>query len=272
MHLIDSHCHLDSDQFAPDRDAVVAAAQAQGVTQILVPAVRASNFEAVRQCAVRYPACVPAYGIHPFYAAEADHTSLEGLRSWLKKELSGAYPPRALGEIGLDFFILKKEAVGQRTRQLQLNAFVEQLKIARDFQLPVLLHGRSAQEEILQQLRSIFAKNTSPGGIAHAFNGSEQQANAFIKLGFKLGFGGTLSSAKALHIRALAVRLPLESIVLETDAPDMTPVFAVHKRNTPENLPRIAAELATLRGISLAEVAAATSHNLRSVLKLCSSL
>jgi TatD DNase family protein len=258
--LIDTHCHLDAAEFAADRDAVVAAAAAGGVSAIVVPGVEVAGFAVVRDCCQRYPGCAPAYGIHPLYVGSAGEADLVVLRQWLESELSGPYPPVALGEIGLDFFVPGFDAARQDF------FFVEQLKIARDLGLPVLLHVRRAQDAILKQLRRVFGKGVGHGGIAHAFNGSRQQAQAFIDLGFKLGFGGAMTFPRALRIRQLASTLPLESLVLETDAPDMSPEFIGHTRNSPENLPRIAAVLAELRGIAVDEVASATSENARSAL------
>jgi TatD DNase family protein len=258
--LIDTHCHLDAAEFAADRDAVVACALAAGVSAIVVPAVAASNFAAVRDCCQRYPGCVPAYGIHPLFVDRAGEEDLATLRQWLESELAGPYPPVAIGEIGLDFFVPDFDALRQEL------FFVEQLKIARDLGLPVLLHVRRAQDAILKQLRHVFGRHTGAGGIAHAFNGSRQQAEAFIALGFKLGFGGAMSFPRALRIRQLAASLPLDAIVLETDAPDMAPEFIGKARNSPATLPRIAAVLAGLRGISPDAVIAATSANAHAIL------
>jgi len=159
----------------------------------------------------------------------------------------------------LDFYVENFDAAQQQFY------FCEQLKLAREFDLPVLLHVRKAVDAVLQNLR----RHPVQGGIAHAFNGSRQQADALIKLGFKLGFGGAMTHNRALRIRELAATLPLESIVLETDAPDMPPDFLARGvANTPANLPRIAQTLADLRGISLAEIAAATTHNALRVLPL----
>ena len=258
--LIDTHCHLDAAEFAADRDAVVARALAAGVSTVVVPAVAAGNFSAVRDCCVRYPGCVPAYGIHPLYVGQASAADLVALRQVLERESAGPCPPVALGEIGLDFFVPDFDAARQEF------FFVEQLRIARDLNLPVLLHVRRAQDAILKQLRRVFGKSGGCGGIAHAFNGSHQQAEAFMNLGFKLGFGGAMTFSRALRIRELAATLPLEAIVLETDAPDMSPEFIGQARNSPEYLPSIAALLADLRGISFGEVVSATSANATALL------
>ena len=258
--LIDTHCHLDAEEFAADRDAVAATARAAGVSTIVVPAVETGNFAAVRECCVRYTGCVPAYGIHPLFVDRASDADLGTLRKWLESELAGPYPPVAVGEIGLDFFVPGFDAARRE------HFFAEQLKIARDLGLPVLLHVRRAQDVVLKHLRRIFGKRAGPGGIAHAFNGSRQQAQAFIDLGFKLGFGGAMTFSGSLRIRQLAASLPLEHLVLETDAPDMPPQFIGQARNSPQYLPAIAALLADLRGISVAQLGAATTENSCSVL------
>lgn len=249
--LIDTHCHLDAAEFDGDRDAVAAAAAAAGVGVIVVPAVEQANFAAVAALDSRYPGCRHALGIHPMYVGRARDEDLQALRESLAR--GGAV---AVGEIGLDFFVEGYD----RPRQEWF--FTEQLKLAREFDLPVLLHIRRAQDVILKHLR----RHGVPGGIAHAFNGSRQQAEEFIKLGFRLGFGGTMTYPRARRIRELAAGLPLEAIVLETDAPDIPPEFNPRGRNEPAFLPRIAAVLAQLRGMTLEAVAAATSANARQVL------
>jgi TatD DNase family protein len=256
--LIDTHCHLDAAEFAADRAAVAASAVSAGVPVIVIPAVGAGNFAAVRDCAARYPGCVPAYGIHPLYVADASEADLGTLRQWLINESAGRHPPVALGEIGLDFFVPGFDAARQEY------FFVEQLRIARDLGLPVLLHVRRSIDQVLKCLRRIKLD----GGIAHAFNGSRQQADEFIKLGFKLGFGGAMTFSGSRRIRALAATLPLDAIVLETDAPDMPPAFIGRARNAPETLPRIAAVLAELRGQTLDSIAQATTANARAVLSV----
>ena len=248
---IDTHCHLDAAEFSADRDAVAAAAVAAGVTKIVVPAVEVANFAAVRQCCQRYPGCLPAYGIHPMYTPQATDADLDVLRDWLQRER-----PVAVGEIGLDHFVEGLDPA----RQLHL--FVEQLKLAREFDLPVLLHVRRAVDPILRELRRIGVR----GGIAHAFNGSRQQAEMFISLGFKLGFGGAMTWPRATRLRTLAATLPLESMVLETDAPDIPPNFVGHGRNEPAFLPRIAQILSELRAQPVDEIAKNTSQNATNIL------
>ncbi|MQM31252.1 MAG: DNAase [Candidatus Accumulibacter phosphatis] len=254
--LLDTHCHLAAAAFADDRDAVVAAAATAGVSAIVVPAVDVASFTAVHACCQRYPGCVAAYGIHPLSVRQASQANLLRLQEWLQCVSTESHPPVAVGEIGLDLF------VADPAIDRQEHFFIEQLKIARACDLPVLLHVRRAVDRVLKQLRRIRVR----GGIAHAFNGSRQQADEFIKLGFKLGFGGAMTYPGSTRIRRLAASLPLQAIVLETDAPDMPPAWLAGGRNAPAELPRIAASLAGLRGIEVAELARATSANARAVL------
>ena len=249
--FIDTHCHLDAAEFDADRAEVAVRARAAGVETLVIPAVERANFDAVLETCRRFPGCHPALGIHPLFVGRAQPDDLEALRVAV-----AAHKPVAIGEIGLDFFVPGYD------RERQEFYFAEQLKIAREFGLPVLLHLRRAQDTMLKHLR----RANLPGGIAHAFNGSRQQAEAFIKLGFKLGFGGAMTWPRAIHLRELAATLPLDAIVLETDAPDIPPEFVGKGRNSPEYLPRIAQILAELRGVSLAEIAAATRANSLQVL------
>lgn len=249
--LIDTHCHLDAKDFDTDRDAVVARACAAGVEHIVVPAIENANFEAVAALCRQYPGCQAAYGIHPMYVGRAVPEDFERLRAVLRSEQAVA-----VGEIGLDRFVAGRDDVRQEFY------FVEQLKIAREFDLPVLLHVRRAIDSILKQLRLIRMS----GGIAHAFNGSRQQADEFIKLGFKLGFGGAMTWPRATRLRELAATLPLESIVLETDSPDIPPVWLGRQRNEPAELATIAQEIAELRKMEVADLVAAMAANALAVL------
>ncbi|WP_310446404.1 TatD family hydrolase [Thiobacillus sp.] len=251
--FIDTHSHFDAAEFDADRDAEYARAQAAGVALQIVPSITRDNFAAVAATCTGYPGCLPAWGLHPMYIATHRPEHLVDLRAQV-----AAHRPVAIGEIGLDFFVRGLDPA------TQTHYYVEQLKIARDFDLPVLLHCRKSSDELLKHLRQIKL----PGGIAHAFNGSAQQAAEFIKLGFKLGFGGAFTWPRANHLRRLAAELPLESIVLETDSPDMPPVWIGQGRNAPGELPRIAAELALLRGMTVEDIAAATTRNARERLKL----
>jgi TatD DNase family protein len=250
--FIDTHCHLDAAEFKGQQDTIVREAQAAGVATLVLPAIERANFAKVQTLCTHYPSCAPAYGIHPMYADRATPADLEILRGYLALPNSVA-----VGEIGMDFFIQHYDQVRQEY------FFVEQLKLAREFDFPVLLHIRRAQDTVLKHLR----RHKVRGGIAHAFNGSSQQAEEFIKLGFKLGFGGAMTYSRATRLRELAANLPLESLVLETDAPDIPPEFLERGQpNKPEYLPRIAQTLAELRGIPLEQIAQATTANALAVL------
>jgi TatD DNase family protein len=262
---IDTHCHLDAQEFGSESGAIAARAQATGVDWIVLPAVAPANFEAVRQLAGSQTNCAYALGIHPICVPDADLADLAALRAAIPAALND---PRfvAVGEIGLDFFL--PQLCTPVMREKQVVFYAEQLKIARDFDLPVLLHVRRSQDLILKYLRRIQPVR----GIAHAFNGSEQQAHTFIDLGFKLGFGGAMTFTRALQIRRLAADLPLDALVLETDAPDIAPAWIHPGRNSPENLAGIGAVLAELRGIDIDAVASATSANAHAALPRLAAL
>jgi TatD DNase family protein len=261
---IDTHCHLDAPEFDADRDAVVARAQAAGVTRLVIPAVAVAHFEATRALAHRHGFAY-ALGIHPMYLDDAEDADLERLDQALADARDD---PRlvAVGEIGLDHFVPGLD----RARQERF--YVGQLKLARRHGLPVILHVRRSADALLKQLRRFEV----PGGIAHAFNGSAQQALAFVGLGLRLGFGGAATFDRALQIRELARSLPLEALVVETDAPDIPPYWLYRtagqrasgdvSRNEPAELPRIGAVLAGLRGMAVEEFARASSANARAAL------
>jgi TatD DNase family protein len=251
---IDTHCHLDAHEFGEESPAIAAHAARQGVQWIVIPAVAKDNFSVVAALARTQPNCAYALGIHPIFVPQADENDLQYLRELTAASLDD---PNfvAIGEIGLDFFVpgLREEAMKEKQEYF----YSEQLKIARDFDLPVLLHVRRSQDLILKYLRRIKVR----GGIAHAFNGSFQQANAFIDLGFKLGFGGAMTFPRALQIRRLATEIALDHIVLETDAPDISPSWLHPKRNSPVELPQIGAALAELRGVPVKRIAESTFFN-----------
>jgi TatD DNase family protein len=259
--LVDTHCHLDAVEFDADRDAVLERAVACGVERIVVPAVGAFDFDTVAGLAARHACVHYALGIHPMYVDRADDADLEVLRCAVVAALGD---PRfvGVGEIGLDHFVPGLD------RERMERFFVAQLRIAVDFDLPVILHVRRSQDAVLKQLRRFGPV----GGIAHAFNGSAQQAAMFAGLGFALGFGGAMTYPRALQIRRLAAAVPIESVVLETDAPDIAPQWRWNQRNEPGELPRIAAVFAALRGLPLEEAIVRTSANARRVLPALAAL
>ena len=251
---IDTHCHLDAPEFAHDVDTVRAQARAAGVQHIVLPAVQVAHADAVRSLAHRHGDSY-ALGIHPLYTPQAADDDVEKLAQVLEQHRNDPHLV-AIGEIGLDFFVTRLDA------ERQTRFFRQQLQLARRFDLPVILHVRRSADALLKGLRDLPVQ----GGIAHAFNGSLQQAQGFIARGFKLGFGGALSYERALQLRRLATELPLEALVLETDAPDMPPHWLYRTaaerstgqpqgRNTPAELPHIAQVLADLRGLPLEALA-----------------
>ena len=255
----DTHCHLDAGEFGGASDAIAVQAGALGVADIVIPAVDRHNFATVRELALRQPNCRYALGIHPMCVPGAGDVDLERLREAVAAAMDD---PNfvAIGEIGLDFFL--PSLCEPDMRRKQEHFYQEQLKLAREFGLPVLLHVRRSQDIILKYLRRI----SLAGGIAHAFNGSFQQAETFIALGFRLGFGGAMTFPRALQIRRLAATVPASALVLETDAPDISPVWLHPERNSPEQLPRIGAALAELRCMPVDEIARITTANARDAL------
>lgn len=255
---IDTHCHLDAPAFDADRDEVLARARAAGVAAVVNLPGHVDHFAAARESRRRY-GCITGYGIHPMWVAGPSGRSrredIAVLADWLARER-----PAIVGEIGLDFFVTDTDPAEQE------HFFAEQLKLARRFALPVALHVRRSQDRLLYHLRRIRV----PGGFAHAFNGSAQQAAEFVKLGFCLGFGGVATFPQARQIRRLFAEAPLEAIVLETDAPDLAPAFlgtlGSGARNSPEHLPAMGALLAPLRGMTAEALAEATSANAQRVL------
>jgi TatD DNase family protein len=252
---IDTHCHLDAPEFDPDRDAVAAAARAAGVARIVIPSIGRANFTVVRELAQRTPGGAYALGIHPMYTPQARDEDLDLLRMEIEASLDD---PRfvAIGEIGLDYFVAGLDEARQQ------HFYQAQLKLAREFDLPVLCHVRKSQDRVLAGLRRFNVRR----GIAHAFNGSFQQADAYLAQGLHLGFGGNLTFERALQIRRLAAQLPLEALVVETDAPDIAPEWRYRMRNTPDQVPAIGAVLAALRQLDAASLALSTSANAHAAL------
>ncbi|NEX22760.1 TatD family hydrolase [Thiorhodococcus mannitoliphagus] len=255
MELIDTHCHLDVSDFDTDRSRVLSACREAGLTAIVVPAIQAQGWEGLlATCAdAQMPRLYPALGLHPLYVRQHRERDLVALEQAVR-----LHRPLAIGEIGLDFQVRELDPAAQR------HVFESQLAIARDARLPVLLHVRKAHDEVLAMLRRAGV----PGGIAHAFNGSLQQGLRYIDLGFKLGFGGMLTFERSRKLRRLAAELPLASIVLETDAPDMTVAAHQGERNSPEYLPDVLAALAATRKADPEAVAAQTTANARGILNL----
>jgi len=257
VRLVDTHCHLAAGGLAAvGLQSVVGRAERAGIERIVVPAIDPGNFEAVRGLAARFDGVHFALGIHPLRVDACDEGALEQLDAALADARDD---PKlvAVGEIGLDFFVPDFDAPRQE------RFYRAQLEIARSHDLPVLLHVRRSQDRVLKYLREVSVS----GGIAHAFNGSRQQAERFIGFGFALGFGGAMTWDRARNIRRLATGLPLEAIVLETDSPDIPPPWlAAGEPNQPAEVARIATELGRLRAVGIDEIAAVTNANAERVM------
>ena len=265
---IDSHAHLDAREFAADRAQVHGQIRAAAVAHCFIPAVERSNWDTVRALAHAQGNSY-GLGIHPLYVPQADAADLQALDVALSAHHTD---PRmvAVGEIGLDFFV--PDLCGPAIREKQEFFYRAQLELARKHDLPVVLHVRRSADRLLKYLRAVGQGGYRWRGIAHAFNGSDAQAHHFVDLGFKLGFGGAVTFERALQLRSLAQSLPLQSLVLETDAPDIPPHWLYRTaaeraqgltqgRNTPAQVPRIAQVVAALRGLELPELRTAVWRN-----------
>lgn len=253
MELVDTHCHLDFAVFDADREQVLQQAGRQGVNRIVVPGVMAATWDTLANLCSDTPGLYPAFGLHPVFLDQHQDGDIAALEARLATER-----PVAVGEIGLDFQIPEPDKPGQ------LTLFEAQMEVAKAAGLPVILHVRKAHDQVLAILKQINVK----GGIAHAFNGSIQQAQQYMELGYKLGFGGMLTFERSTRLRLLAKKLPLEAIVLETDAPDLTVSQHRGERNSPAYLPHCLESLAEVRNEDVEYVARQTTMNALGVLEL----
>jgi TatD DNase family protein len=251
MQLIDSHCHLNFSVFDPDRDQILKSCVELGIEKIIVPATIAKEWQQLFAICQQYPSLYPAIGLHPMFMNEHADSDLVQLSAFIEQTR-----PIAVGEIGLDFYLPEHD----KTQQIAL--FEAQLKIAKQFALPVILHVRKAHDQVLSLLR----KHQITQGIVHAFSGSQQQAELYIKQGFLLGVGGVISYEKATKVRKLFSQLPLTAIALETDAPDMPLAGMQGQRNSPESITAIVQTLAELRTESIKQIADVTTQNVNNLL------
>ncbi|MCK4743978.1 MAG: TatD family hydrolase [Sulfuriflexus sp.] len=255
MQLIDTHCHLDRDSFSKDRLEIIEHCREMGINKIVVPAIDQSGWLQLLMLCETQKGLYPALGLHPMFLSSHKDKDVKLLEKWIEDHRKQVV---AVGEIGLDYYDK------QLDRKRQQILFEAQLDIAQQADLPVILHVRKAHDRIIKTLKKFKVK----GGIIHAYSGSEQQAIKYIDMGFKLGFGGSVTYEKAKRIHRLAVNLPLDSIVLETDAPDMV-VSAHHgERNSPEYLVDVLDSLVELRDESAEDIAAQTTQNAIDVLAL----
>ena len=251
--LVDSHCHLDAPEFDADRTDVIARARAAGVTRQVIPAVSAAGWPALRALCAGTTGLYPAYGLHPMYLAEHGDAHLDALAEWVHRER-----PVAVGECGLDFFIDGLDPARQQ------HVFEAQLRIARDAGLPVIVHARRAVDQVLAAVRRFQPVR----GVVHSFSGSADQAKRLFDLGFLVGLGGPVTYARANRLRTLAATLPLDGLLLETDAPDQPDADHRGQRNEPARLPRVCEEIAALRGMTPQALAEATSRNAEALFRL----
>jgi TatD DNase family protein len=253
MRLVDTHCHLDDREFDEDRDAVLVRARDSGVSDIIIPAIDAANWDAVRALCGARPGMFAAYGLHPLCLAMHRPEHLDALRGWIDRER-----PVAVGECGLDYF------VDGLDHDMQQGLFDAQLRIARDFDLPVIVHARRAVDAVIASLRRIGGLR----GVVHSFSGSLQQAEQLWTLGFRLGLGGPVTYPRANRLRRLAATMPLDHLLLETDAPDQPGAGHQGVRNEPGFVLDVARTIAELRGVPVESIAEATTRNARALFDL----
>ncbi|EJM25119.1 Mg-dependent DNase [Pseudomonas sp. GM21] len=251
MELIDSHTHLDFPDFDEDRQALLAESRALGVRRMVVLGVYQANWQRVWELVQSDPDLHAAFGLHPVYLDDHRPEDLQALADWLTR-LAGHRQLCAVGEIGLDYFIETLD------RERQQALFDAQLQLAADFNLPALIHVRRSHAAVIATLKRFRLKRA---GIIHAFAGSKEEAHEYIKLGFKLGLGGAATWPQALRMHRVLANLPLASVVLETDSPDMAPAMFPGQRNSPAHLPAICAALAQIMAISPGQLAAISTAN-----------
>jgi TatD DNase family protein len=251
--LVDSHAHLDAPEFDVDRDAVLARARAAGVMRQIVPAVNAAGWPKLRDLCATEAGLLPAYGLHPMYLDDHRDEHLAELRTWIERER-----PVAVGECGLDFFV---EGLDPARQAL---FFDGQLRLARDFDLPVVVHARRAVDAVLAAIRRFGPLR----GVIHSYPGSADQAKRLFDLGFLVGIGGPVTYERANRLRTLVATLPIECLLLETDAPDQPDRDHRGQRNEPARLVRVLDTVAELRGMTPAELAAATTANAERLFRL----
>ncbi len=257
--LIDTHCHLDLAIFDPDRDVVLQRAFDNAVSDFIIPATTFAHWEKIKILASKYSYFHPAYGLHPMFMSQHSDQDLDHLAHWLQTEKA-----IAVGECGLDFFIFNQQTKRGQAINAQLHLFHSQLALAQQYQLPVIIHSRKSLDLVLKEIR----QQPNLRGVIHSFSGSEQQAYQLIDQGFCLGFGGPITYTRAKKLRHLVTTLPLDALLLETDAPDQPDASHYRQRNEPAFLIHIATKMAELRGISIQDVIQITSNNAKQLFNL----
>jgi TatD DNase family protein len=245
--LFDSHCHLDAAEFDRDRDAVIARAQAAGVMRQLVPAVTAAGWPKLRDICAGTAGLFPAYGLHPMFLAEHRDQHLLQLRDWIERER-----PLAIGECGLDFFIDGLDPAAQQ------RFFHGQLELAREYALPLIVHARRSVDAVIAAIKR---GGSGVRGVVHSFSGSAEHARQLAQLDFMIGLGGPVTYDRANRLRKIAAGVPIEWLLLETDAPDQPDAGIRGQRNEPARLATVLQTIAELRDEDPAVIAAATTAN-----------
>ncbi len=254
MHaLVDTHCHLDVPEFDADRDAVVARAREVGVTRQIVPAIEANTWPALRDACARDDGLFPAYGMHPMMIAAHRAAHLRELRDWIERER-----PVAVGECGLDYWVEGLD------HDVQSTYFDGQLALAREYDLPVVVHARRAVDAVMAAIKRVGNLR----GVIHSYAGSEEQARQLADLGFLIGIGGPVTYERAKRVRRVAATVPLETLLLETDAPDQPDCAHRGQRNEPARIVRVLETIAALRDEDPAVIAEATTRNAERLFRL----
>lgn len=251
--LVDSHCHLDVEAFDADRGEVLSRARAAGVQRIVVPAIAADGWDGLGAVCHDHPGLFPAYGLHPMFLDRHRPAHLDALATRLR---DGNVV--AVGECGLDHFVPGLDPARQ------LDYFDAQLAMAREARLPVIVHARRAVDQVTAAIRRVGNLT----GVVHSFSGSEQQARKLWELGFMIGLGGPVTHPRAQRLRRLAASMPIDCLLLETDAPDQPGAGHRGTRNEPAFLPEVLEVIARLRGEETAQVAAATTANAERLFRL----
>jgi len=246
--IIDSHCHFDFPAFDANRDQVMQRARDLGIGKIIVPGVSADSWHRVKQVCEHYPECHAAYGLHPYFIDQHTDADLESLDQWLGRE-----QPIGVGECGLDFYL------DELDRDRQLHFFEAQLALAQHYQLPLVIHARKATEQVLQMLR----KFNGLRGMMHSYSGSYEQARQLMDMGFYLSFGGAITYDRATRLHSMIRKLPLDQLLIETDAPDQPDSSHQGEANEPAYIDSVIARLQQLLQIDRDSIIDATTANAR---------
>lgn len=262
--MFDSHCHLHDERLLGQADAAMARARAAGVSKIMLAGVCPEGWRVELELAQRYPECLVSYGVHPQLAGERDEHALSEMVAALERALAGdGWPaPHALGEIGLD----RSTPALKRSMEVQERIFRRQLELARRCDLPVLLHVLEAHGRALELLEAEGLP--AAGGVVHSYSGPPELVADYERLGLYISFTGIVCQPNARRARASAARVSPARLLVETDAPDQTPLPLRPAQNEPAFLPQVIAELSALRGTSAGEIAALTEQNARRLFRI----